>query len=81
MELYLERADGTEQYEDYSVGWQETINGEVVLMEEFWFEVDEEELPNCSMHGIYHITDGSIRGNWEVTFAIEQMSIALDKCL
>ena len=32
---------------------------------------DEEELPNCSMHGIYHITDGSIRGNWEVTFAIE----------
>ena len=71
MELYLVRVDGTEQHEDYSVSWQQIINGEVALMEEYWFEVAEEELPNCSMYGIYHITDGSVEGSWDVTFAIE----------
>lgn len=71
LQPFLVKPDGTEVHENYSVMWQEKINGETILFDEFWFVVDEEELADSSMYGIFHISDGKIQGSWEVTFAIE----------
>ncbi|MBQ7942513.1 MAG: DUF4179 domain-containing protein [Lachnospiraceae bacterium] len=71
LELYIVDADGTERHNDLSIGWQEEVNGERVLMDELLFQVDESELADIQMYGIFHIIDGSMKGDWEVTFSIE----------
>lgn len=71
LEMYLVDAQGNERHNDLSIGWQEEVNGERYLMDEFLFEVDESDLANIQLYGIFHIRDGSIKGDWEVTFSIE----------
>lgn len=56
---------------DASLGWQEEINGESVLFNEDLFLVDEIELDNIQLYGIFYITENSVKGNWEVTFELE----------
>ena len=68
---YLKDAQGNEIQSDCSVGWQEKINGERVLFDEHWFLISEEELKNYELYGMFYITDGSVKGNWEVNFKIE----------
>lgn len=68
---YLKDAAGNERPNDYSVGWQEEINGERVLFDEHWFLISEEELANYELYGMFYITDGSVKGKWEVTFKVE----------
>ncbi len=71
LELYMVDADGTERNNDLSIGWKEELNGESILMDEFLFQVDESELADIQLYGIFHIRDGSIKGDWEVTFSID----------
>ncbi|MBO5485712.1 MAG: hypothetical protein J5988_02115 [Eubacterium sp.] len=68
---YLKNDQGNEIQSDCSVGWQEEINGERVLFDEHWFLISEEELENYELYGMFYITDGSVKGNWEVTFKVE----------
>jgi len=53
-----------------SLSWQEEINGERISFDEHWFLVDEKELEELQMYGIFYITDGSVKGDWEVTFRL-----------
>lgn len=71
LEMYLINSDGNQQCEDFSVGWQEEMNGELVWFSESWFLVDAEQLANSHMYGIYHTTDNQIVGDWKVTFRVE----------
>lgn len=71
IRLYLKDAQGNEISNDCSVGWQEEINGVRVSFEEHWFKISEEELENYELYAMFYITDGSVKGNWDVTFTVE----------
>lgn len=58
--------DGNEREADYSVMWQEDLGGERVLFDEYWFLVDEDELDQAALYGIFYETGGSVQGEWEV---------------
>lgn len=72
MQPFLVDAEGNERHNDFFVGWQETVNGESLSFDEHWFLVEENELEQLQMYGIFWITDGSVKGDWEVTFRIEE---------
>lgn len=67
IRLYLKDREGRERRPDCSVGWKEEINGEEVLFDESWFLISEEELKQYELYGMFYITDGSVKGNWDVT--------------
>lgn len=71
MEPFLVDAEGRERHCDCSAEWQEEVNGERLLFDEHWFLVEENELDAIQLYGIFSITDGSVKGDWEVTFRIE----------
>lgn len=70
--LYLKDSEGTERIPEASVTWQEEIGGERVLFDETWFVITEEELEQYELFGMFYVTDGSVKGNWEVIFNIEK---------
>lgn len=70
VRTYLKDAAGNERVNDGSVSWQEEICGQPVLFEEQWFLISEEELANYDLYGMFYITDGAVKGNWEVTFRL-----------
>ena len=72
MQSFLIDKEGLERHEDFSVMWHEEAAGEAVIFEEHWFLVEESELETVQVYGIFHITGGSVTGNWEVTCEIEQ---------
>ena len=74
MRLYLVDSDGEEQIPDLGVSWKEEINGESLTFDETWFRVEESELENLQMYGIYSVTDGSVEGEWKVTFKVQPFS-------
>lgn len=67
---------GNESDSDASVMWHEKIgeDAESLMFVEDWFVIDEDELNNIQIYGIFYITDGSVKGNWEVTFKPESFS-------
>lgn len=70
-ELFLVDSEGERRIEDLSVGWNEKIEGEMFSFEEHWFMVDEEELENLRLYGIFHRKEGFVKGDWEVTLELE----------
>lgn len=72
MQPFLVDSQGNERHNDHSVGWQEEVNGEKLTFEEHWFLVEEDELENIRVYGIFYITDGCVNGNWEVTLPLER---------
>lgn len=68
MRLFLVDEEGREQLPGCHVSWHEDVDGESVFFEEQWFSVEESELESLRMYGIYSVTDGSVEGDWEVTF-------------
>lgn len=72
MQPFVVDCEGNERQNDFSVSWQETVNGECLLFDEHWFWVEESELEQIRMYGIFWITDGSVTGDWEVTFRVEE---------
>lgn len=71
MQPFLVDSQGNERHNDHSVGWQEEVDGERLFFEEHWFLVEEGELENIQIYGIFYIIDGSVNGNWEVTLTLE----------
>jgi len=69
--LYLKDSGGNERIPDASVTWQEEIDEERVGFDETWFLITEEELSQYDLYGMFYVTDGSVKGDWEVTFSIE----------
>lgn len=73
IRLFLREGNGDERYCDGSVMWQEEIGGQKVLLEEAWFVVTEQKLEQLELWGEYWIADGCVRGDWEVTFEMENL--------
>ena len=70
IRLYLKDSEGNERIPDASVTWQEEIDEERVGFDETWFLITEEELSQYDLYGMFYVTDGSVKGDWEVTFSI-----------
>ena len=66
IRLYLKDKNGEERIPDSSVSWQEEIQGERVLFDESWFVITQEELKQYELYGMFYISDGNVKGNWEV---------------
>lgn len=66
IRLYLKNKNGEERIPDSSVSWQEEIQGERVLFDENWFVITQEELEEYELYGMFYISDGNVKGNWEV---------------
>lgn len=71
LQPFLVDAEGSERHENCSVSWREEGNGERFSFTEHWFLVEESELKNRKLYGIFFVTEGSVKGDWEVTFQIE----------
>ena len=74
MRLYLVNSDGEEQIPGLGVSWKEEVNGESLTFDEQLFRVEEDDLENLRMYGLYSVTDGSVEGEWEVTFDVKPYS-------
>lgn len=70
MEIMLVDAQGNERHCDYSVGWQEELAGERISFDEQWFVVSEEELEELQVVAYRYVTDGCVKGDWEVVFNV-----------
>lgn len=68
--FFIKEAGQEERHPDLGVSWQEKAGDETLLFEEDWFLVDEKELEKLELYGDFRITDGSVKGNWKVTFRI-----------
>lgn len=64
-------ANGNEIKALGSVGWHEEINGKRYAFDETWFEVDKQMLDEYQLVGVFYESEGSIEGNWKVTFCVE----------
>ena len=71
MNIMLVDEEGKEQHCDYSVDWQEEIAGERVSFNEQWFCISEEELEHMQALAYCYVTDGCVKGDWEVVFTLE----------
>ncbi|MBD5461241.1 MAG: hypothetical protein HDR26_09930 [Lachnospiraceae bacterium] len=69
--FFLVDSEGEKRVEDFKVGWNEKIEGESFSFEEHWFIVDEEELENMRLYGIFYRNEGLVKGEWEVTLELE----------
>lgn len=54
------------------VGWKEEIDGKRYDFEETWFEGSVENLNECQLLGTFYESKESVRGNWKVTFRMQQ---------
>lgn len=70
MKIMLVDTQGNERHCDYSVGWQEELAGERVSFDEQWFVVSEEELAQQQVVAYRYVTDGCVKGDWEVVFKV-----------
>ena len=69
--FYLVDSEGKSHIEDQNVYWHEEIEGEMFSFNEHWFLVDEEELENLCLCGIFYRNEGLVKGEWEVTLELE----------
>ncbi len=72
LDLYMVDANGMERHSDLTINWLEEVNGVRVQMDEFLFQVHESELADVQLYGIFHTSEESIKGDWEVTFSIDE---------
>lgn len=70
IRLYLKDSEENERIPDASVTWQEEMDGERVAFDETWFLITEEELEQYELYGMFYVSDGSVKGDWEVIFSI-----------
>lgn len=73
VRLFAVDSEGNELESDVSVMWHEETGegGESLIFDEDWFLIDESELDSIQLYGIFYIVDGSVEGDWEVTFKLE----------
>lgn len=71
MWIYMLDEVGNEVYPDMSVMWHDTVAGEEVLVDEYYFVITEEQLQVYTLWGEGEVRAGSVKGNWSITFDVE----------
>lgn len=72
VQLFLRDADGNERYNDHSVSWIEEVGDDKYDIYEYWYIEDIENIADYSMYGIFHDSGELIRGDWKVTFRVQE---------
>lgn len=72
VQLFLRDVNGDERYPDHSVSWNEEAGGASYQIYEFWYIEDIKDIANYSMYGIFHDSGELIRGDWKVTFRVQE---------
>lgn len=68
MNIYMLDEAGNQIHPNLAVGWQEDVANEKILMEEYYFVITEEQLETYTIWGEGEVRDGSIKGDWNITF-------------
>lgn len=71
MNVYMLDEDGNQVYPNKSVMWHDTVAGEEVLVDEFYFVITEEQLNQYTLWGEGEVRAGSIKGDWRITFDVD----------
>ena len=76
--FYLVDKEGNERYCDYSVDWRNTTkvseNKNSIDYYEYVFDIPQEEIVNYKLNGYFVTSNGTTKGNWQVTFPLENMN-------
>lgn len=72
VELVITDSEGNERRWDESVSWFEDVGETRYAFYEFSFLIEERELENAEMYGIFHNAEESVKGDWKVTFRLEE---------
>lgn len=75
--FYLVDKEGNERYCDYSVDWRNTTkvseNKNRIDYYEYVFDIPKDEIVNHKLYGYFVTSSGTTKGNWQVTFPLENM--------
>lgn len=75
--FYLVDKEGNERYCDYSVDWRNTTkvseNKNRIDYYEYVFDIPKDEIVNYKLYGYFVTSSGTTKGNWQVTFPLENM--------
>lgn len=75
--FYLVDKEGNERYCDYSVDWRNTTkvseNKNRVDYYEYVFDIPQDDISNYELYGYFVTSEGITKGNWQVTFPLENM--------
>lgn len=76
-DFYLLDENGEKKYCDYRVDWYEaegpTNDDKRVDYFEYVFDISQEEIANYELYGDFTISESYTKGNWQVTFPLENM--------
>lgn len=71
VQLFLTDAEGNERHEHESVSWFEDVEETRYTFYEYGFLIEEKELENVEMYGIFYNAEESVKGDWKVTVRLE----------
>lgn len=71
--FYLVDENGEKHYCDYDVDWRVTENDIRIDYFEYIFDIPMEKLSNYKLYGYFVTSEGTTKGNWQVTFPLENM--------
>ncbi len=72
--FYVFDENGEKRYCDYHISWKEAVDKAVVTYEEYVFDIPPEEMKNQKLYGEFITSQGTTKGNWQVTFPLENMN-------
>ncbi len=72
--FYVFDENGEKKYCDYNISWKETVDETVVTYEEYIFDIPPEEMKKQKLYGEFITSQGTTKGNWQVTFPLENMN-------
>lgn len=67
----LKLADGTERRLWFNITWGEWQGDKRLTFYEYYLPCTPEELEGASLYGIFSRSEDSLKGNWKVTFRVE----------
>ena len=68
----LKNSRGEEVGCAYQKSWREKADGTEITYEEYIFDLPMEEIGRYRLHSRFITSDGAVRGNWQVTFSLEE---------
>lgn len=75
--FYLVDKNGDKRHIDYCVDWYEadgpSNKDPRIDYFEYVFDIPQEEIVNYELYGLFILSDGTTKGNWQVTFPLENM--------
>ncbi|MEG1027554.1 MAG: hypothetical protein RSE07_02590 [Oscillospiraceae bacterium] len=69
--FYLIDSNGNKVKDDYSISYRDNSNNTSIDYDEFIFDVKKEELQNYNLYGSFFTAGINTKGNWQVTFSLE----------